>query len=59
LGKALKLLPAIDPDKLKPSPESLKQLKADILKDAHGETWLRTKILSLEYEDGFSFRGVI
>jgi len=59
LEKALKMLPRIEPEKLKPSPESLKQLKADILKDAHGETWLRTNILSLEYEDGFSFRGVI
>ena len=46
---------AIDPEKLKPSPESLKQLKGNILKDAQGEEWLRTKILSLKYDDGFSF----
>ncbi len=56
LEKALKILPPIDPEKLKPSPESLKQLKDDILKDAQGEAWLRIKVRSLEYADGFSFR---
>ena len=59
LEKALKMLPAIDPEKLKPSPDSLKQLKADTLKDAQGEEWLRIKVLSLEYVDGFSFREVM
>jgi len=58
LDKALKMLPAIDLERLKPGPESLKQLKADILKDAQVWTWLRTKLLSLEYEDGFTFREV-
>jgi hypothetical protein len=59
LDKALKMLPAIDPEKLKPSPDSLKQLKDNILKDAQGEEWLRTKVRSLEYDDGFSFGELI
>ena len=59
LEKALKMLPPIDPEKLNPSPESLKQLKDNILKDAQGEEWLRIKVRSLEYDDGFSFREVI
>jgi hypothetical protein len=41
LEKALKLLPAIDPEKLRPSPDSLKHLKDKILDDARGEEWLR------------------
>ena len=56
LEKALKMLPRIEPEKLKPSPESLKQLKDNILKNAQGEEWLRIKVRSLEYDDGFSFR---
>ena len=52
LEKALKMLPAIDADGLKPSPDSLTQLKAKILDDAHGEEWLRTKAASLECGDG-------
>jgi hypothetical protein len=59
LEKALKMLPAIDPEKLRPSPDSLRQLKDNILKDAQGEEWLRTKIRSLEYADGFSFRELM
>jgi hypothetical protein len=59
LEKALKMLPSIDPEKLKPSPDSLKELKANILKQAQGEEWLRIKVRSLEYDDGFSFREVI
>ena len=59
LEKALKLLPAIDPDKLSPGPDSLKQLKGDILKDAKDEEWLRTKVLSLEYGDGFNFKKLL
>jgi hypothetical protein len=58
LEKALKMLPAIEPEKLKPSPGSLKQLKDNILKDAQGEEWLRIKVRSLEYTDGFSFKGL-
>ncbi len=34
LEKALKMLLTIDPEKLRPSPDSLKQLKSDILKEA-------------------------
>jgi hypothetical protein len=59
LEKALKMLPAIDPEKLKPSPDSLKQLKSDILKDAQSEAWLRAKVRSLEYGDGFSFKELV
>ena len=59
LEKTLKMLPAIDPEKLRPSPDSLKQLKDDILKNARGEEWLRAKVLSLEYEDGFNFKKLL
>ncbi|TKJ36295.1 MAG: hypothetical protein CEE38_12845 [Planctomycetes bacterium B3_Pla] len=59
LEKALRMLPPIDPEKLGPSPESLKQLKDNVLKDAQGHDWLRTTVLSLEYEGGFSFRDVV
>jgi len=59
LEKALKMLPAIDPEKLKPSPDSLRQLKDEILNDAKGEEWLRAKVLSLEYEDGFNFKELL
>jgi len=59
LEKALKMLPAIDPEKLRPSPDSLKQLKAEILKDAQGEAWLRIKVRSLEYDDGVSFKELV
>ena len=53
LEKALKMLPTIDLEKLKPSVDSLNQLKANILKDAQGEEWLRAKVLSLERGDRF------
>ncbi len=56
LEKALKLLPAIEPDRLKPSPDSLKRLKGKILDDTRDEDWLRLKIASLEYADGFIFK---
>ena len=59
LEKALKMLPAINTEKLKPSPDSLKQLKNDILKDAKGEEWLRTKVLSLGCGDGFNFKELL
>jgi hypothetical protein len=39
-------------DGLRPSPDSLTQLKAKILDDAHGEEWLRTKAVSLECGNG-------
>ncbi len=59
LEKTLNMLPAIDPDKLRPSPDSLKQLKGEILKDVQGEEWLREKVLALKYDDGFSFKELI
>ena len=59
LEKALKMLPAIDPEKLRPSPDSLKQLKSKILKNAQGEEWLRIKVLSLECGDGFNFNELL
>lgn len=59
LEKALKMLPTIDPEKLRPNPDSMKQLKNEILKDAQGEDWLRTKVLSLEYVDGFNFKELL
>ena len=59
LEKALKMLSPIDPEKLKPSPDSLKQLKENILEDAKGEGWLREKILSIECEDGFNFKELL
>jgi hypothetical protein len=59
LEKTLIMLPAIDLEKLRPSPDSLKQLKAEILKDAQGEEWLREKVLALKYDDGFSFKELL
>ena len=59
LEKVLKLLPAIDPEKLKPSPYSLKQLKDEILKDTKGEEWLRTKVRSIQCGDGFNFKELL
>jgi len=55
LEKTLRRLPAIDVDGLRPSPDSLTQLKGKILDDARGETWLQTKVRSLVCEDGFTF----
>lgn len=59
LEKALKMLPIIDTEKLKPSPDSQRQLKDNILKDAQGEEWLRIKVLSLECGDGFNFKEML
>ena len=53
------MLPYIDLDRPKPSSYSLKKLKDEILINAHEEDWLRTKMLSLEYNDGFSFESLI
>ena len=55
LEKALKMLPAIDVDRLRPSPDSLKQLKDKVLEDARGEEWLRAKVRSVRCGDGFAF----
>jgi hypothetical protein len=59
LEKALRLLPAIDPEKLRPNPDSLKHLKDKILEDARGEEWLRAKVRSLECGDGFTFEELL
>jgi hypothetical protein len=59
LEKTLKLLPAIDPEKLRPSPDSLKQLSDKILDDARGEDWLRAKVRSLECGDGLNFKELL
>ncbi len=59
LEKALKMLPAIDVNGLKPSPDSLTQLKAEILDDAKGEDWLRTRIQSLKCGDGSIFKELM
>lgn len=59
LEKALRMLPTIDVDRLRPSPDSLAQLKAKILDDAHGEEWLRTKAVSLECGDGLAIKELM
>jgi hypothetical protein len=59
LEKALKTLPAIEVDRLKPSPDSLKQLKSKILNDARGEDWLRAKAESLVCADGVNFQDLM
>jgi len=59
LEKALKMLPAINIEKLKPCPDSLRRLKDDILKDAQGEKWLLIKALLLEYGDSLNFKELV
>jgi len=59
LEKALTLLPAIDVTKLQPSPDSLKELKGQILDDARGENWLRTKVRSLVSGDGVTLNDLL
>jgi hypothetical protein len=59
LEKALKTLPAIEVDKLKPNPDSLAQLKSKILHDARGEDWLRMKAESLVCGDGITFKDLM
>jgi len=59
LEKVLRMLPTIDVDRLRPSPESLTQLKADILDDAHGEEWLPAKVRSLECGDGLAIKELM
>ena len=59
LEKTLRMLPVIDVDSLKPSPDSLTQLKADILDDAHGEEWLPAKVRSLECGDGLAIKELM
>ncbi len=59
LEKALMTLPAVDVDKLKPTPDSVEQLKSQVLNDARGEEWLRIKVQSLECMDGISFKELL
>ena len=55
LEKTLKMLPTIDADHLRPSPDSLSQLKHTILDDTRDGDWLRAKVRSVEYSDAFTF----
>ena len=59
MEEALLLLPALEPDRLKLSPESLNKLKNTILDDARGEGWLQAKIPALECGDGIRFEDVM
>jgi hypothetical protein len=59
LEKALQMLPAIDPGRLRPTADSMKKLKGKILDDARGEDWLRIKVQSLECGDGISFKELL
>lgn len=59
LEKVLKSLHPIELDKLKPSAASSEQLKKDILPDCVDGSWLRDRMLSMKYDDGFSFRGLL
>jgi hypothetical protein len=59
LEKALKMLLAIDPDRLKPAAESIRRLKGKILDDARGEEWLRAKVQSRECADGLTFKELL
>jgi hypothetical protein len=59
LEKALKMLPTIDVDRLRLSPDSLAQLKANILDDARGEAWLPAKVRSLECGDGLAIKELM
>jgi hypothetical protein len=56
LEKALRVLPAINVNKLKPTAVSLERRKAEILEDTRDEKWLLTKIQALEYDDGMDFK---
>jgi len=51
--------PAIDPEKLRPSPDSLKQLKDNVLKDAQGHNWLQTNMRAIECGNGVSFKKLL
>jgi len=59
LEKALRMLPAINRDRLKPSDECMKQLKESILDNARGDEWLRTRVRSLRCGDGFKFDDLL
>ena len=59
LEKVLKTLNPINIEKLKPSAESIKQLKNDITTNKDRDEWLQEKVHSLVCGDGFSFTELI
>lgn len=59
LEKALKMLPAIDIEKLKPCTESLTPLDNVIFKENERGEWLKEKIYVLKYNNDFSFESLI
>ena len=59
LEKALKTLSAIEINKLAPSATSVQQLKNKILDGVRDDMWLREKVISLEYDDGFNYQQVM
>jgi hypothetical protein len=56
LEKVLKTLSVIEINKFAPLAESVEQLKNKILDGVRDDMWLREKVISLEYDDGFDFR---
>jgi hypothetical protein len=58
LEKVLKALFPIDIEQLMPSATSIKWLEENVVDTFRDEYWLRDRMLSLEYDDGFSFRNV-
>jgi hypothetical protein len=52
----LKTLPAIEINKIAPPVRFVQQLKNNILDRVSDDMWLREKVISLEYDDGFDFR---
>ena len=59
LEKALKMLRAIDIEKLKPCTESLTPLDNVIFKENERGEWLKEKIYVLKYNNDFSFESLI
>ena len=57
LEKVLKMLPAIDLEKLSPTPESRKAMEDSVLSDLRDNAWFKTKLCSLQYADKFSFEA--
>jgi len=55
LEEVLRMLPAIDLEKLRPTEESNKALEDSVLSDLMNDAWFKTKLGSLEYTDGFRF----
>jgi len=53
------MLSSVDLEKLKPSAVSIQLLKDNVINDLTGDEWLREKILTLKYDDGFSFTELL